>query len=57
MTGEPKTHGFAEAGKAHPHIGGRGGQIGRGSGDPYVEDTEVGYDLGGILLSLYSGIP
>ena len=54
---EPKNHRVAEAGEAHPPIGGRGGQRRRGSGYPYVEDNEVGADLRGILVSSDSGIP
>ena len=44
---EPKIHGVTEAGEAHPPVGGRGVHRGRGSGDPYAKDTEVGADLRG----------
>ena len=57
VTDKPKINGVALSGKAHPHIGGRGGNRGRVSGYPYTEDTEVGDNLQGILVSSASGIP
>ena len=47
VTNEPKIHGVAAAGEAHPSIGVQGGQRGRLSVDPCTEDMEVGADLRG----------